>query len=525
METSLPEDIETDLCIVGSGFAGLTLAHQFANTKTRVVIVESGRKERDPAADELNEMESVGAPRVMDQERLRARVFGGTSQLWTGRCGPLDDIDLERRDWVNLSDWPVAMRDLEGYFDRAAKLMKLGPAFFDERAWRVLNHTGIERKPQASGMRNVFWQFSRPTTRGRYLHVGRDFETTANNVRVILGATVTRVDAANGQGQLAAVRVVSGSGDQRMIRAKAIVLAAGGIENPRLLLASRDGEGKSLGNQHDNVGRYLQDHPRCTLLTLEPKKSGRIQKEFGHYWVKKGSRLYDYQRGLGVAFDTQRRDKLLNSAAWLNVIPRGGSAKESVKRLLDRKSKNLGKDISAIVSGIPEVAGASFQRFAMRQSSVVKTDDVHFTGMCEQVPDRDSRVTLGNKHDRFGMALPRVDWRISAEERATMRRLSRGLAAEMAARGQKHYTLPEWVVSGRDQDAVFIDVAHPIGATRMSADPRTGVVDRECQIHDAPGIYIAGSSVFPTGGHVNPTMAIVALSLRLADRLKSAVFA
>ena len=104
--------LETDLCILGSGPAGLTIAGEFANMPVKVLVIESGGLDEDPLCDALGEIESVGVPRVMDQTRVRNRIVGGTSHTWSGRCSPLDEIDFEHRDWVPYSGWPIAPIEL-----------------------------------------------------------------------------------------------------------------------------------------------------------------------------------------------------------------------------------------------------------------------------------------------------------------------------------------------------------------------------------------------------------------------------
>jgi choline dehydrogenase-like flavoprotein len=81
--------------------------------------------------------------------------------------------------------------------------------------------------------------------------------------------------------------------------------------------------------------------------------------------------------------------------------------------------------------------------------------------------------------------------------------------------------VPDWVRDGRPDDAVVIDLGHPMGTTRMSDDPATGVVDGNCRVHGVDGLFVAGGSVIPTSGHANPTLMMLALTLRLADHLLS----
>jgi choline dehydrogenase-like flavoprotein len=137
---------------------------------------------------------------------------------------------------------------------------------------------------------------------------------------------------------------------------------------------------------------------------------------------------------------------------------------------------------------------------------------------CEQTPNPDSRVTLADDTDPLGLRRVRLNWRLTEQERrsfiANIRALGRELAA--AGIGRLRPLLPDdglWekVVGGG---------SHHMGTTRISDDPKRGVVDRDCRVHGIDNLYVAGSSVFVTSGSANPTLNILALAYRLVDHLK-----
>jgi choline dehydrogenase-like flavoprotein len=140
--------------------------------------------------------------------------------------------------------------------------------------------------------------------------------------------------------------------------------------------------------------------------------------------------------------------------------------------------------------------------------------------MCEQVPDADSRITLSERRDRLGMRLPKVDWRSHPDEARTMHRMAELVSDELERIGLPKPVLADWVRDKAQIPASFVDVAHPSGTTRMSSDPGKGVVDADCEVHGVEGLFVSGSSVFPTAGHCNPTQMIVAMAIRLSDHLK-----
>ena len=124
-----------DRCIVGSGPAGISIAAEFAKTNVNVLVLESGGVDDEQDTQRLYEIESAGAPRVMDQQDLRRRILGGSSHIWTGRCAPFDALDFESRPWISNSGWPLSRANLDPYLERAAANLGLAPQIYDESLW------------------------------------------------------------------------------------------------------------------------------------------------------------------------------------------------------------------------------------------------------------------------------------------------------------------------------------------------------------------------------------------------------
>ncbi len=118
------------------------------------------------------------------------------------------------------------------------------------------------------------------------------------------------------------------------------------------------------------------------------------------------------------------------------------------------------------------------------------------------------------------MPLTRIDWKVSEQEQETVRATARLVASEFARLGLKPPKLEDWIISNQNFPDEIRDVAHPTGTTRMAEDSRSGVVDPDCEVHGVRGLFVMGSSVFPTSSHANPTQMIVAFAIRLADLLK-----
>ncbi len=503
--------LQTDLCIVGSGPAALTLASEFAHTSRQVLVLESGsRGEETSFALAQNEIESVGAPRELDQSKVRNRVLGGASHTWSGRCTTFDALDYEARPWVPGSGWPVTAQTMAAFEQRAAQYLGIAPAVYDDR---LLAETGLPprfRERDGGPLRNVFWQFSRhsPSNRDHLRHGARFEETDAPNIQLLTHATVTHITTDPSGGTVRELEVATPEGVRHTVRARTVVLCAGGIENARLLLASNRVDPRGVGNGRDLVGRYLMDHPRAVLGTFAPAAARALTREFFILHHRSGYRM---QRGLSLSAVAQRKERLLNCAAWITQHFAHDDAWHALRTARLSGSRRHLARVAIRHSG--QIAHGAWSRFVRKGPLPRRVSGLDLDVLLEQTPDRDSRVTLSDRKDPLGMPLSRIDWRIGDRERRTAIRLGCAIHEAFGQAGLPQPHLPE--------DARFRDVAHPTGTTRMAATPEHGVVDPDCRVWGVDNLYVAGSSVFPTAGHANPTLMIVALTLRLADTLRA----
>ena len=516
--------LECDVCIIGSGPAGCTIARECSSSGLKVTVLESGGFERCHTTDLLNEVENVGRPRVVDQWSVRNRIVGGSSHTWGGRCAAFDAIDFEARPWVPDSGWPFDIGLLEPYLERSAPYLGLavGQGFSDERFWTIAGRSPPRSDPDPTLLLPFFWQFSRDDTESypyEYMRFGRDLgRKLGPNVTLIVGATVVKINAVSSARAVRSIELAAPDGSRRTLSSSTLVLCAGGIENARLLLSSDDVTPEGLGNDHDIVGRYLMDHPRGAVGSFDLETSRALQKRLGRYNV--GGNLF--RAGLRLSPEIQRAERLLNCAAWLGEAVAPDDPWDALRRFAVGKPRSV-KDALAIASNAGLLARGVKDYFIEKNGIPRKYEVLNLDCMCEQRPDRDSRVTLSERRDRFGMRLARIDWRVHPDESRTVRRMAQLVSEQLPALGLPSLALADWVRDGADLPPAFLDVAHPTGTTRMSDDPKQGVVDRNCGVHGVDGLYVAGSSVFPTSGHCNPTQMIVALAIRLADHLTARV--
>jgi len=515
-------EIEADLCIIGGGAAGIALVREFIGAPFRVALLESGGLRFARRPQRLYVGENVGLPNYATAHS-RFRMFGGSTTRWSGQCRPLDDIDFEARDWVLFSGWPFDGTHLAPWYRRAQTVCNLGADGFEAAAW-------LDRAPAlplgGGDLETVVFQFGHPTDFGQSY---RSEIEAAANVQVLLNANAVEIEPDADLRQARAVAVQTFAGGAFRVRARAVVLAGGGIENARLLLASNRVAPAGLGNEHDLVGRFFMDHPYLTTGYLAPADPAHAR---GLHVIETFKRAGSEQRahvGFALAERILRQERLNGCVAYFirrfhaetapEYFSRGGKALAHLREFLTDKvpDRQIGRHLRNVAQGYREVGITLARRtgdlLRPRRCLALRT-------IVEATPRPDSRVTLSDQRDELGMPQVRVDWRLNPEDRRGLDRLRAVLHAVVRDRGlgtlvddpsNDETGWPPSMVGGK----------HHMGTTRMHADPKEGVVDPDCRVHGLANLYVAGSSVFPTSGYANPTLTIVALALRLADHLKA----
>lgn len=521
-----PDDqiIEADLCIVGAGAAGLSIAREYLGSKTKVCLLESGAEVYDHATQSLYEMINVGLPRGPEMV-ARVRQLGGSTNLWAGRCAPLSVLDFAERSWVPHSGWPVSRADFDPYYQRAGDVLGLGPYIYDDGLYAAMEQEAFSPF-EASKLRQQFWQFSRsPSGNGQPTRFGIDFKDTfanAENIQLFLQANLTEVLTDPTAGHVTGLQVQSLDGKKVLVKAPKVVLACGGIENARLLLASRSSNPKGVGNEFDQVGRYFMEHPRGSAGVAVGGDTEALQELCRHHWLDTQRGRHVYLSGIAVADAYQEKHQLLNCDVSLVEYEDPESGTRAMERLLKRQSSEYAEDFWRVMSDLGDVTGNSIRRFIDNKPPIIDVSKITFECHIEQAPNPLSRITLAEEVDALGMPKGKMDWRLGGQEQKTIEQFMVMLAAELARLKLGRLKVADWVLDrGDGWKSGVQDVAHHMGSTRMSASPETGVVDKNCKVHGVDNLYIAGSSVFPTAGCVNPTFTIVAQSIRLADHLKS----
>jgi choline dehydrogenase-like flavoprotein len=506
--------VDTDLCIIGAGAAGITIARSMLGAGLDVCLVESGGYDFEPETQALYASESVGLPLGFDLDASRLRFFGGTTNHWGGGCIPLFDMDFRERQWAPHSGWPITRTDLDPYYQRALEVCQLGAKLFNEDS-------------RTDGSTPVLWDPARlvniEALGGSTVHFGEAYRAElerAGNVRVLLFANLVELQTNDANSVVRQARFRTLDGKEGIVRARCFVLACGGVENARLLLLSDTAAPRGLGNEHDLVGRFFMDHPsaRLGILATEDTDHPAIRKrvlteqELTHVPdIRLSNAVQEKQGLLGARFRlSYREDSIPDGVRAMRELEaglRGGNSSGVSAKTVLRIAADLGDVIPGLYSWL-------------RGRSVVEAHHVDCHIFIEQAPNPDSRVTLSDDLDALGQRKVRLDWRLTELDRQTSLSAAMLFGAELARANLGRLQLDPWLLPGGDVYSAFAGVAHHLGTTRMADDPRNGVVNGDGRVHGVDNLFVAGSSVFPTGGCTWPTFTIVALALRMSDHLR-----
>ena len=515
--------IETDICIIGAGAAGITIARQFIGLSTRVCVLESGGFESEADSQLLAHGLNAGLP-YYPLIAARLRYFGGTTNHWAAYCRPFHDLDFETRAWVPHSGWPLSRSDLAFYYEDAGKVCQLPTFDWNTDAWQ--KQTAYPLLPLL-GDRVVSRpvQIIHPKIFRRFGKVYREELRQATNITTYLYANTTELETDEVGKTVTRVHAACLSGTTFSVTARQIVLAAGGIENPRLLLLSNRRQPAGLGNQHDVVGRFFLEHPRFVAGLLQPTDPSLSVRFYQPHRGPAG-RLRGY---LSLPEELQRQEQLVDVQVRLipEIDERYASALESrgvtsLKHLLQelwqkKTPDDLGKHVRNVVADIDDIASSTF--WWARFRGEYPLNQVKLITRVEQAPNPQSRVTLADERDQLGLRRAQLHWHLSPIDKHSIRRTLEIIGMECGRAG-----LGRVKILLSDDDTTWPSETrggyHHMGTTRMHDDSKQGVVDRNCQIHGLSNVFVAGSSVFPTSGSGTPTLLLIALALRLADHLK-----
>ncbi|MBL8836982.1 MAG: GMC family oxidoreductase, partial [Alphaproteobacteria bacterium] len=489
------------------------------DTPLRVAVVETGGFVRSPSTEALNELVNDG-PLPLDTVTTRPRVLGGGSIAWGSFCTPLDSGDFAGPPEQPMHRWPFGPDELAPYYRRAQRIFELGPPEFDERLWPIFG--AVPPRFDARLIRTKFWQFRSPSLLPLVapLRFGAAFRgelAAAQRCQVILNATVTGIRPANEHRHVDAIDIRSLSGRRAQIRARCFVLAAGTIENARLLLLS------AIGNEHDMVGRCFMEHPHVAVATLSSADPAALLDTWA---IRRRRQSVALQPSMCPADALRASADILNCCLAVEIdrdpnCPTHAFAMIAEALRHRRRLPEPWRNLWRIVSDPGTFARNAYRRLVKRSGVLPRVRSISLYSRSEQEPNPDSRVTLHRERDALGMNRARLEWRLSERDRRTVSVFAHTVASEFVRLGIAEAAIAPWLRESAGWPEDLRGGPHHSGTTRMSDDPHTGVVDRDGRIHSMRNLYVAGASVFPTGGYVNPGLTVVAMAIRMADHLRS----
>lgn len=510
--------ISADICIVGAGVAGLTIAREFLGSNVSILILESGGKKDESRIQRLYESDVVGLPHE-GVHNGRFRVYGGSSTRWGAQLMTFEQNDLDARAHVSGEAWPVNLHEIQQYYRRAEDVLSMNALSYEEDLWSDLgvDPLGFDRQK----LKYRFSKWAGFNNRNLAKSIGVDC-ASARNVTTLLHANLLEIVPSENGAAVECLKVGSLSGRKATISATRYVICCGAIETARVLLASDKMIPSGVGNDNDLVGRYFQDHISVRAATLDPSDRARFTATFDPFM--RGNTMHSCK--VVMTEEMQKEKRCLNVMGHVVY----GFTEESglyelrkILRAVQSKRNPIPSPLGAwrILRYSSDIFRMVFGQFLARRRLSPRFAKCHLDIECEQLPSRDSRVMLSREKDELGMPKTMLDWRITDLEKHTVREYLHIFRSEWDRLGLGK---AKWEASifddGDEWLGVCRDTYHHAGTARMGLSPADGVVDRDLKVFGFSNLYIGSTSVFPTSSCANPTLTMMALCVRLSDHLK-----
>jgi choline dehydrogenase-like flavoprotein len=460
--------ISSDVCVIGAGPAGITVSLALAKAGKSVILCEGGGDSYSQESQDQYNGIVIGDP-YHDLKVTRLRYLGGSSNHWSGWCRPLDAIDFEKKSNFPKAYWPIQKNELDGYTFKACEILEISAP---------KPNKSFE---QSHVLQELDFSFSHPPVRFK-----TKFQielATSKKIQLILNANLCDLDSIDGK----VVKAIIKSFNNRKleVNARSFIFAMGGIENSRMLLWTQFNAKRGLADSRIPIGAYWMEHPHFTL---------------GEMLLKSNVRTTRY---VGLSHEEQKRLAILNCGMRLQAMEMG-------------ETKRIIKDLICVAPTAGQWAADLFGKKLVCGSTI--------RAAWEQEPLKSNRIQLSkSRKDMFGIPLTELHWKKSENDFRTVRENVLSLNDFLIATNRGRLRLDSWLYGEGEPPADDEKGGHHhMGGTRMADSPFDGVVDLNCRVFGTKNLYVAGSSVFPSGGHANPTFTIVQLSLRLADHLKNA---
>lgn len=500
-----------DVCVVGAGAAGITVAVALARLGRRVIVLEAGGRTVEHQAQDPYRSEVVGPAPHAGVHEGRVRALGGTTTRWGGQILPLGPLDFADRPWVAGSGWPLSRADLDPWYARAIVTEGLAETLPDDEVWRRLRLPPPELGP---GLRPYFSRWCPEPDLGR---VNAEVLETSEQLRVLLHCSAVEV-LLDGTGARA-VRCRSVAGHEFEVRADAFVFAMGAIETCRFFLQPASAGNRLPWSGHPLLGAHFQDHVDADVGTVQPLDRRRFHAAFDNVYLGR----HKYHPKVRLDDDAQREFGVLAISATMRFSsPTDNRLLETraiARRVLAGRGRGLTRrDLRDVLHNLPVLTRQVQRYVGSRRAFNPAGSTIALRVHCEQEPLGPNHLTLSEHTDELGMLRTRVHWQVTELELASIRRFAAVAQDRLRQHGLAHVEL-EPGLHEESFRKLCVDGLHHMSGMRMGVTPEHGVVDTDLRVHGTDNVHVCSAAVFPTSGSSNPTHTVLALALRLAHHL------
>jgi len=481
-----------DICIIGGGAAGITLA-MYLKKNFNILLLEGGGLDFSDESQEIYKGKNIGHD-YFELDTSRARWLGGTTNWWGGWSAPLNSCDFKKRDFVQYSGWPIEKTDLDPYDKETRSILDLPkePQSIHYKGWTDV----LEKKDKYLNAFKFRWSYPSTNFRDKY----KSQLENQSNINCFVNANLTDMTLLDDLSSIKNIEIKNYRNKVFNAKAKRYILATGGIENARLLLNFNKQCKNGIGNDNDLVGRFFSDHPHFTtghfildddITKIFASKKPERTSEFRISFYKPSEKFQEEQKVLNFG---------LRIVPDLELYSSTDTFKEKLR---------------------DAICSTDWSRNMLKGNCHY---DGRFKLVAEQTPNPESRITVGSEVDKLGLKRPVLSWQLLEKDKSTFKKVTMHCAKLFAERNLGRVKMEEWVLSDDTKFPGFpqeVGGNHHMGTTRMGASASEGIVDKNQKVFGINNFYIAGSSVFTTTGHVNPTFTLIQMSLRLAEYINT----
>jgi choline dehydrogenase-like flavoprotein len=461
------EDIDTSnypVVIFGSGPAGLTLALELENKKINSIIIEAGDEDFNDNSQNLYKSKFT-LDELTETSVSRLRQLGGTSGHWGGWCKPFDDYDLK--------SWPININEINNYKDQTCQILEIKNQF---RKSKINN-----------SLEQIEFQYSKVRFAEKY----KSYIKNSKNISLFLNTQLSHFN--EDRGRIVNAVCISNDGGVKIINSKIFILAAGGIENSRILLWTKIQSKGSLNN-NENIGKYWMTHSWILAGT------GVLEEDKLINFMKNNYIGYEAPIHFASKLEFINKNQNISAAVYMDPEKNKKKYKEIIKDILCI-APNYGKELAGKVFGKSLKCGNIFMHI-------------------EDLANINNQISLDlNETDKFRIPIANINYKRSIDTVTTAKLFLKEFSEFCRVNSVGRIAMHENIYNLKD-NIEYLGEYHHMGGTRMGENEKNSVVDKNLKVHKIENLYVAGSSVFPSCGYKNPTFTITQLSLRLGDFLK-----